>query len=291
MKTVLLLSQLMRAFKDAAVRVIDFYDRHPISESQVLAAATRRRGTLGGPLTPEDLFEFDQDHYGGLGAVASLARQAAIGPRSRVLDLCAGLGGPARFVAWSIGCRVTALELNAGRAAGAARLTARVGLRGRVAVTRGDAVTLPFAAGRFDACLSQEALLHIADKAAVLAECHRVLAPGGRLAFTDWIAHPRLSERERSQLEEWMAATTLQTLGGYRALLGRAGFRSIEGEDLSDDWRRVLRGRLEMYRSLRDDIVARVGRARYDEYQQLYAFFGGLVEDGKLGGGRLTGTR
>jgi hypothetical protein len=46
--------------------VVDFYDRHPISEAQVLAALARRRGVAGGPLTADDLFEFDQDHYGWL---------------------------------------------------------------------------------------------------------------------------------------------------------------------------------------------------------------------------------
>ena len=121
----------------------------------------------------------------------ALARLAGIDARARVLDLCAGLGGPARFLASRRGCRVVAVELNAGRAAGAARLTRLVRLHRRVRVVRGDATALPLASGRFDACLSQEALLHIADKAAVLREAHRVLAAGGRLAFTDWIARPR----------------------------------------------------------------------------------------------------
>jgi SAM-dependent methyltransferase len=290
-KTVLLLSQVVGAFKNAAVGVIDFYDHHPISEPQVLAAIARRRGPWAAPPRPDDLFDFDQDHYGGVAAVAALARRARIGPTSRVLDLCAGLGGPARFLAWSFGCRITALELNPGRAAGAARLTRLVGLAGRVAVVRADALASPFRTAAFDACLSQEALMHIADKGAVLRECHRVLAPGGRLAFTDWIAHPRLADRERQQLRQWMAATTLQTLASYRLLLGRAGFWAIEAEDLSDEWRPILRRRLEVHRGLRDDLAGRLGQARHDEYQQLYAFLVGLVEDGKLGGGRFTAAR
>ena len=158
-------------------------------------------------------------------------------------------------------------------------------------VVRGDAIALPFARGAFDACLSQEALLHIADKPKVLAECHRVLAPGGRLAFSDWIAFPRLGDRERAQLWEWMAATTLQTLEGYRALLGRAGFRSVEAEDLSAEWRPIVRTRLELHRALRADGIARLGDERYLEYDQLHAFFVRLIEDGKLGGGRFTATR
>jgi ubiquinone/menaquinone biosynthesis C-methylase UbiE len=270
--------------------VLAFYDEHPISEAQVLAAVSRRRGTLDG-LTADDLYDFDQDHYGGLAAIDALARRAGIDGASRVLDVCAGLGGPARFLASRRGCPVVGIELNAGRAAGAQRLTRRVGLAGLVRVVRGDALTLPFRAASFDACLSQEALLHIEDKGRVLRECHRVLRGGGRLAFTDWIAHGRLGDLERARLREWMAATTLQTLDGYRALLDQAGFAGVEGEDVSDEWRAILRQRLAMYRGLRADTVSRLGEARYRAYDQLYAFFVGLVEDGKLGGGRFRGVK
>ena len=268
-------------------RVSDYYDHHPINEARVLEALSRPGFEQP---TADDLFEFDQDHYGGLAAVDALAHRAGIGAISRVLDVCAGLGGPARFVAGRRGARVVALELHRGRAAGAARLNRLVGARS-VTVVRGDATALPFAQGAFDACLSQEALLHISDKATVLAECHRVLAPGGRIAFSDWIAFPRLGDREREQLWEWMAATTLQTLEGYRALLGRAGFSSVEAEDLSAEWRPIVRKRLELHRALRADGVARLGDARYENYDQLHAFFVRLIEEGKLGGGRFTATR
>jgi sarcosine/dimethylglycine N-methyltransferase len=270
------------------MHVIEFYDRHPISEQQVLEAVRRTRGL--GPLAADDLFAFDQDHYGGLAAVDALARRAGIVAGARVLDICAGLGGPARFLASRRRCRVVGVELNPGRAVGMARLTRLVRLDDRVAVVRGDAVALPFASGRFDACVSQEALLHITDKPAVLAEARRVLAPGGRLAFTDWIAHGALGDVERRRLAEWMAAVTLQTLDGYRALLGRAGFRTVECEDLSDEWRPILRERLRMYRSMRAELTARLGDQAYREYDQLYTFFVGLIETRKLGGGRFSGS-
>jgi ubiquinone/menaquinone biosynthesis C-methylase UbiE len=273
------------------MRIIDFYDQHPISEDQVLDAVRRARGGMDGTLTADDLFAFDQDHYGGLGAVDALARRADIGARSRVLDICAGLGGPARFLASRRGCRVVGIELNMRRARGMARLTRRVGLRHAVSVVRGDATALPFAAARFDACVSQEALLHVADKAAVLAEAHRVLVPGGRLAFTDWITHPGLGDLERARLEDWMAAVTLQSLDGYRTLLGRAGFRAVDAEDLTDEWRELLKERVVMYRAMREDTVRRLGEARYREYDALYAFFVGLVDAGKLGGGRFSASR
>src|SRR5512132_2818469 len=83
----LLLSYAPGDFKEASpytrvVRhlVIDFYDRHPINEAQVLESARTRPGRARGPLDPEDLWAWDQDHYGGLGAVETLARRAAITP-------------------------------------------------------------------------------------------------------------------------------------------------------------------------------------------------------------------
>ena len=88
-----------------------------------------------------------------------------------------------------------------------------------------------------------------------------------------------------------MAATTVQTLDGYRALLGQSGFRAVEAEDLMDVWRPLLRERIQMFRAMRVETVARLGEHRDREYEQLYTFFVGLVEAGKLGGGRFTATR
>src|SRR3990172_3643074 len=76
--------------------VVDFYSRHPISEGQIVDAL-RRQGKDLERLQPEDLYDLDQDHYGGLEAVEVLARRARIDAASRVLDVCAGLCGPPRF--------------------------------------------------------------------------------------------------------------------------------------------------------------------------------------------------
>ena len=76
----------------------------------------------------------------------------------------------------------------------------------------------------------------------------------------------------------------------YRRLLGRAGFGSVEAEDISDDWRPVLRARLERYRAERHEVVARFGPSWTDEYERLFMFFVGLVDAGKVGGGRFTAT-
>ena len=96
--------------------------------------------------------------------------------------------------------------------------------------------------------------------------------------------------RERARLAEWMAATTLQSLRGYRALLGRAGFASVEADDLSHEWRAALRARLERHRAERPAMIARFGAAWAGDYARLFTFFVDLVSAGKLGGGRFSGT-
>src|SRR3989442_15276684 len=54
-----------QALQATRMRVDDFYDRHPISEHQVLAAVARRRGGDLSPLSPADPFEVAQHPYGG----------------------------------------------------------------------------------------------------------------------------------------------------------------------------------------------------------------------------------
>src|SRR2546423_15150720 len=81
-----------RALQPTAMRILDFYDRHPISESQVLDAVRRARGDEA--LTADDLYPFDQDHYGGLGAVDALARRGRRTPALPRPATPAAPGGP-----------------------------------------------------------------------------------------------------------------------------------------------------------------------------------------------------
>jgi cyclopropane fatty-acyl-phospholipid synthase-like methyltransferase len=267
--------------------VISFYNSHPMSEWQILRSLEKRGKPLSG-LTPEDLFDFDQDHYGGVQAVELLAERAKIDAASVVVDLCSGLGGSARFLASRYGCRVTGVDITGSRVESAQRLTSSVGLADRVQFLEADATSVPLPDGGSTACISQEAFVHIEDKAALLAECFRLLRAGGVLAFTDWAATERLSEGEQQRLRSDFAADGLVTANDYRQALERAGFSNVSHEDLSPDWAQILRERLAMYRSLREETVARFGEDHYKRYDHSYAFFVHLVETGKLGGARLT---
>jgi ubiquinone/menaquinone biosynthesis C-methylase UbiE len=237
------------------------------------------------------LLPHDQDHYGGTEATDALARLANIGRDTKVADFCAGLGGPARYLAHRYGADVTGIELTPARVAGAAELTRRVGLEQRVRVLAGNAMQAPLGDASMDAVISQEAFLHVPDTARALAEAFRILRPGGRMAFTDWIAPQPLSAADRDLMWRGMAVASLHSIGEYGELLQAAGFTVQSAEDLTGEWGEILRQRLAMYQKLRGEAQAAGTPAGHDAFYESYVRFVELVTQRALGGGRFCALK
>ena len=264
-----------------------FYNTHPISESQVLNKL-EQTGADTSILTVELLQHHDQDHFGGLAATDALARHAKINESTHVLDLCCGLGGPARYLAYHHGCRVTGVDMNTDRLAGAVRLTERTKLEDRVLFHHANALQTGLADETFDVIVSQEAFCHIPDKKTLIAECVRLLKPGGCIVYTDILARNSMTNEIRSRLESEMAFSELSTLEQYCHLLEEKSCQVVEVEDLSDDWAQILIDRLAMYRSLKEQTVSSFGLAHFQKWDRTYSFFVDLYRSGELGGGRFV---
>ena len=269
--------------------VTAFYDAHPINEEQILHTLQSKGVALTG-LTEELLKEHDQDHFGGVAANDILAAKAGIARDHLVLDVCSGMGGPARYLAHRIGCRVVGLDFTRSRHLGAQRLTQLVKLDHLVRFEYGNALDMPFADASFDVVIGQEAWCHVPDKPRLLSECARVVKPGGAIAFTDILRRSKLSEAEMQRLQREMTFPTLETLEGYPALLEAQGC-TVTSDDLSEEWARILVQRLAMYRGLETETIRKFGADHFRRWDDTYAFFVGLFADGKLGGGRFVARR
>ena len=271
-------------------RVQHFYDTHPINERQILEKLAED-GIDPAALSEDDLQNHDQDHYGGLAANDELARLAELDATCHVLDVCSGMGGPARYLAHNYGCRVTGIDLTRSRVDGAKKLTEAAGLDHLVDFRCANALDNPFDDGTFDVVISQEAFCHVPKKPRLIAECVRVLKTGGRMAFTDIVAGEALTDGERQRLQEEMAQTDLITRADYRDLLERQGCTVVEAADLSDEWTTILVERLSMYRGLKDQTIAQFGVDHYRQWDAGYSFFVGLFQTEALGGGRFLARK
>jgi ubiquinone/menaquinone biosynthesis C-methylase UbiE len=268
----------------------DFYERHPISAQIILTKLESLRGNIVG-LQPKDLWPFDQDHYGGLEANEALAAAAGLQPGQKIVDLCAGLGGPARYYAVRYDVDVTGVDITPSRVTGAEQLTALVGLSNRVRVLQGDVMAIPLANGSRDVVLSQEAFLHVPDLAKTFAEAHRILRPGGMFAFTNWTTTNPLSDPEKKLLWDGMAVQKLYGRAEQERMLWETGFENVSAEDVSDWWRDILVERLAMYQKLRGEAELAATPSGHDAFYASYVLFVELIKSGAIGGARIAARK
>jgi cyclopropane fatty-acyl-phospholipid synthase-like methyltransferase len=275
---------------DATSQTVYFYDRHPISSDIILAKLQASRGHLDS-LRPDELFPYDQDHYGGLAATDELAQGARITNGSRVADFCAGLGGTVRYLAHRYGANVTGIELTPARVIGAQELTKRVGLQEKARVIEGNVLEVPLADTSMDAVVSQEAFCHVPDPKKALVEVFRILRKDGRLALTDWIANEPLSADDAQLMWEGMAIQPLRSISDYRRLVESSGLRVLSATDLTDEWGPILKERLAMYQRLREEARQAGTPTGHDAFHRSYIRFVELVQQRKLGGIRIVALK
>lgn len=97
----------------------------------------------------------------------------------RALDLCCGHGNVSAGLI-KAGAKVTGLDFSP------AMLDMARAAVPEAHFVEGDAMALEFADGSFDAVTIGFGMPHVPDPPKVVAEAHRVLRPGGQLAFSVW---------------------------------------------------------------------------------------------------------
>jgi ubiquinone/menaquinone biosynthesis C-methylase UbiE len=107
---------------------------------------------------------------------------ARLAPGMHVVDVGCGTGVLALQAARAVspGGTVVGIDLNPGMLEVARHKSRRIDWR------QAPAEALPFEDGRFDAVVSQFALMFFADQRAALGQMWRVLRPGGRIAIAVW---------------------------------------------------------------------------------------------------------
>ncbi|MDW3682478.1 class I SAM-dependent methyltransferase [Cupriavidus sp. CV2] len=261
---------------DALDGVRDHYRATGLTERLRVALAVL--GPEDQPLTPQQLDALDQFHTRGLAATAELAELAGITADMSVLDVGSGIGGPARVLAATRGCRVTGIDLSEPFVDAARYLTQRTGQSEQVSFRTASALELPFDDSRFDVVLLQHVAMNIADRAPLYREIRRVLKPGGKFATFDVVANGS----ELLYPVPWArtpATSFLLTAEATHEAIEKAAFRTLAWQDDTE----AAKAWITQRRASGPPPSPNLGVVLGPDFAQLFANLGRNLMEGRLG--------
>ena len=199
-----------------------------------IEAGLEALGKTASDVTIDDLGPVDEFHIGGRAATSALCERLGIGPDPRVLDIGCGIGGTARLLASTAGCRVTGVDLVPGYIDVARTLTDWTGLGHQIDYEVGSALDLRLEDNSFDAATLLHVGMNIEDKQKLFTEIRRVLRPDGALGIYDVM---RTAEGELVFPVPWASDSStsfVSDIPAYESALESAGFEILEVSNRHD---------------------------------------------------------
>lgn len=162
----------------------------------------------------------------------------------RILDMGAGYGGAARYLAKTYGCEVVALNLSEVENAKDREMNRDQGLDHLITVVDGNFEDVPEPDNSFDIVWSQDSFLHSAEREQVMQEAARLLKEGGEFIFTDPM---QADDCPPGVLQPILDRIHLESLGSpsfYREQAEKLGLEELrfdeQTENLTRHYSRVL---------------------------------------------------
>ena len=195
------------------------------------------------------LYAFPSDSI-ALASQRTIERMASlispISPSTRILDLGAGYGGAARYLAKTFGCKVTCLNLSKVENERNRQKTKDAGLEHLVDVVEGSFEKVPVEDHMVDIVWSQDAFLHSGNRGKVVEEINRMLVQkGGRVVFTDPMAAEGADLSKLAPILKRLHLDSLGSVSFYRDEFKKRGYEDLTFEDHTDQlvehYSRILR--------------------------------------------------
>ncbi|MFZ0012570.1 MAG: methyltransferase domain-containing protein [Acidimicrobiia bacterium] len=206
------------------------------------------RDEWSNPVTVEDMYgDWDWE-----AAVAAVDRSLDPRPSSSIIDMFGELGlGPGDVVidiggrdarhglemAERFGCRVISLDPSPMNIKDGEIAVSQHDFGHLVEVVLGSVEVIPAGDGTFDFVFTRDMFAHVADADRALAECARVLAPGGRMLFHQVFATDLLEPIEADQVFGHTAAVPERfSVEGFEEAVSEAGFSIDHVEVVGSEW-------------------------------------------------------
>lgn len=163
--------------------------------------------------------------------VEMLSRLGEVSPGTRIIDIGAGYGGAARYIAKNTSAHVTCLNLSEKENRRNIEKNEAQGCAEQIDVITGNFEALPFEENSFDVAWSQDAILHSDNKEQVFREVYRVLKPGGKLIFTDPMQANEVPDGVLDPILERIHLKEMGSVRKYKGIAEKLGFQVIEADE------------------------------------------------------------
>ncbi|MFW6066810.1 MAG: SAM-dependent methyltransferase [Myxococcota bacterium] len=201
-------------------------------------------------------------------------------PETRVLDIGAGYGGAARYLAKELGCSVACLNISETQNERNRQLNKEQGLEDKVRVVHGSFEDVPESDDSFDVVWSQDAILHSGNRRRVLEEVARVIKPGGQFVFTDPMQADDCPEGVLQPVLDRIHLNSLGSFAFYRENLEDLGFDEIQVLDLTEH---LVRHYSSVRKMLQDRYDEMVGLSTKQYVDRMIQGLGHWIDGGAKG--------
>jgi 27-O-demethylrifamycin SV methyltransferase len=221
-----------------------------------------------------------------------------IEPGNHVLDVGCGTGAPACSLAAESGARVTGITTSAAGIAAARARASEAGLQDSASFEERDGMDNGFPDAAFDRVWVLESSHLMRHRDRLMAECARVLKPGGRLVLCDIVLRRPMNFAEVRRLREPLALlrdvygdARMEPLSEYRRL-ARDGGLTVDVElDLTSDTRPTFARWRENAERHRDEATSLLGEEDLARFVQSCDVLQAFWDDGTLGYGLLAAAK
>ena len=152
----------------------------------------------------------------------------------KALDLGAGYGGAARYLAETRQCEVDCLNLSEAQNERNRQLTHEAGLDSKVRVFDGSFEDIPFDDSQYDLVWSQDSFLHSGRRERVLSEATRVLKKGGLFIFTVVMQTAAVNPGVLQPILNRIHLQSLASPSFYRDCSDKTGLKLISFKDQTE---------------------------------------------------------
>ena len=200
-----------------------------------------------------------------------------------LLEVASGSGGPALYVARTVGCRVTGVDANEEGVTTASELAAKSHQTERVRFTVVDAnARLPFPDESFDALLCIDSMNHFPDRLAVFREWRRLLRPGHRAIFTDPVVITGPVTNDELAARSSIGLFLFVPPGINERFIDEAGLRLVQQEDVTANAALVAGRWHDARQRHKEELLQIEGEERFEGLQRFFAAVHQLTSERRL---------